>query len=198
MYIICCDLKSGFTDIQDVSNAISKIGDVIQILDSSWVLNTKKSCDDIYAELKKTISDDRFIVAQMYDGNRQGWLAKSMWEWMRQKNPEVVYNYQLAYDRLNETSDTKKLLGDIVVLLRDKLSVEQKNVCRPNQTTLLFYSPISDKEVMKVIEKELKDKAYYSLTHFIPSNDTSGFVMNPNATLSQSLIDLWGGTGCNG
>ena len=64
--------------------AIEQLGDALRVLESTWILDTQQDVEAISAAIQQVINEgDRFIVVQMVPGNRQGWLAKSMWQWMR-------------------------------------------------------------------------------------------------------------------
>ena len=85
MFIISYDLKSPQADYEAMSAAIQGQGEAQRILESTWVLDSKHNEDEIAAALKTVIHEgDRFIVTEMQKDRRQGWLAKSMWQWMRE------------------------------------------------------------------------------------------------------------------
>ena len=85
MFIISYDLKSPQADYEAMSAAIQGQGAAQRILESTWVLDSAHNEDEIAAVLKAVIHEgDRFIVAEMREDRRQGWLAKSMWQWMRE------------------------------------------------------------------------------------------------------------------
>lgn len=94
MFIISYDLKSPQADYEAMSAAIQGQGAALRILESTWVVDSVHNEDEIAAALKAVIHEgDRFIVTEMREGRRQGWLAKSMWQWMREhdaarRNPE--------------------------------------------------------------------------------------------------------------
>lgn len=85
MFIISYDLKSPQADYDAMFAAIQGLGAAQRILESTWVLDTSRNEDEIAASLQSVIHEgDRFIVAEMRENRRQGWLAKSMWQWMRE------------------------------------------------------------------------------------------------------------------
>lgn len=84
MYIISYDLKSPQADYEGMKSAIESQGQALRILESTWILDSSNDEDMISAALRKVIHEgDRYIVVHMDKNKRQGWLAKSMWEWMR-------------------------------------------------------------------------------------------------------------------
>jgi len=94
MFIISYDLKSPQADYEAMSAAIQGQGAALRILESTWVLDSEHNEDEIASALRAAIHEgDRFIVTEMREDRRQGWLAKSMWQWMREhdateRNPE--------------------------------------------------------------------------------------------------------------
>lgn len=85
MFIISYDLKSPQADYDAIFAAIQGQGEALRILESTWVLDSKHNEDVISNALMSAIhKGDRFIVAKIDEGRRQGWLAKSMWTWMRE------------------------------------------------------------------------------------------------------------------
>ena len=94
MFIVSYDLKSPQADYEAMSAAIQGQGAALRILESTWVLDSEHNEDEIAEALRGVIHEgDRFIVTEMRDDRRQGWLAKSMWQWMREhdavrKKPE--------------------------------------------------------------------------------------------------------------
>lgn len=87
MFIISYDLKSPQADYEAMFSAIQRSGDALRILESTWILDTTRNEDEISEILHAVIHEgDRFIVAEMRDGHRQGWLARSMWTWMHERD----------------------------------------------------------------------------------------------------------------
>ena len=85
MFIISYDLKSPQADYEAMAAAIQGQGAARRILESTWVLDSEHNEDEIAEALKEVIHEgDRFIVTEMRENRRQGWLARSMWQWMRE------------------------------------------------------------------------------------------------------------------
>lgn len=83
MYIISYDLKSPQADYEGMQGAIERQGQALRILESTWILDSSNDEDAISTALRNVIHEgDRFIVVHMDANRRQGWLARSMWDWM--------------------------------------------------------------------------------------------------------------------
>lgn len=88
MYLISYDLKSVQADYDAMSSAIQGLGQHIRILESTWIVDTPQNVDEdmISDRLRSVIHQgDRFIVVRINE-HRQGWLAREMWTWMRDRD----------------------------------------------------------------------------------------------------------------
>lgn len=62
-------------------------------MESFWVVafsnfNTEVSADSIHAELRKHIdNNDSIIVCKLDISDMQGWMPKSLWTWIKDKQP---------------------------------------------------------------------------------------------------------------
>ena len=192
MYLLCYDLKSGLVNVSLLFSEIEKLGDAVQILDTAWVIQSSLSHEEIYSRLKRIVQTDRFAVFETYDRNRQGWLAKDMWSWMRSKDRHIAYNFHLAYDKKDrQTEDSEQMLKIVLAVLKDKIGVGLGNLCRPSESTLLFHSDMVEKDVFDVFAQCLSDKLYYSLSRIVPTSKTDGFIMQPKNSLTETLTKAW-------
>jgi hypothetical protein len=52
-------------------------------LDSVWFISTTASADAVSADVRTSMDDsDKLVVTQLISGHHQGWLAKSVWDWI--------------------------------------------------------------------------------------------------------------------
>ncbi len=52
-------------------------------LDSVWFIQSPMAANSIDADIRTRIDDnDRLLVTQLVTGQHQGWLSKSVWEWI--------------------------------------------------------------------------------------------------------------------
>jgi hypothetical protein BACCOPRO_00146 len=90
LYIISYDLKTPGRDYTSLYNAIKDLGEWQHPLESTWVVSTNYDENQIYNILKQTLDDnDLLMIFQIVPEARQGWLAKSFWEWMGTKSKNL-------------------------------------------------------------------------------------------------------------
>ncbi len=196
MILLSIDLKGVASDYKDFFAKIQVLGGgeegVLRILDSTWVLNTTLTANEVSDALKGLIQQgDRFIAVDMTSrDNRQGWLTKAMWDWICSKSPVEKFNYHLAYDKM-EGEDNNAILVSILRTLKEQLRVVQERINRPSETTLLFYSTENKNNVFKILKGVLSKRAYFSLSRIDPSQNISGLLVQGNEDLTDSLAEKW-------
>lgn len=85
IYIISYDLKNPGRDYAPLYEAIKRCGDWQHPLESTWLVFTVASAGDIYNAIKPTLdNNDLLFISELNADNRQGWLAKSCWEWINE------------------------------------------------------------------------------------------------------------------
>ena len=83
IYIISYDLKNPGRDYTSLYEAIKSYKDWQHPLESVWLVSTMDSADDIYNRVKPTMDgNDLLFISELQVKHRQGWLAKSCWEWI--------------------------------------------------------------------------------------------------------------------
>lgn len=88
LYIICYDIKPVLHDYSSLYNEIKILagdGNYQHPLDNMWMIATEKDAGEIYLKLKPklVIPGDRIFITEMNKGNRQGWMSKIVWNWMK-------------------------------------------------------------------------------------------------------------------
>jgi len=56
--------------------------DYRKILDSTWLVSTSGSSQQIYDKLRPLIDENDHLFISEVNRNHQGWLPKSDWEWV--------------------------------------------------------------------------------------------------------------------
>ena len=80
-YIITYDLNKIGQNYEEIIKAIKNYR-WAHPLESTWFVKTDKSAEAIYADLKRYIDEnDRLFIAEL-GANRQGWLAKTDWDFL--------------------------------------------------------------------------------------------------------------------
>lgn len=70
----------------ELYEAIKSLGEWQHPLESTWMIKVGSvvSSNDLYTELRSKIQDDDLLfVVEITNQDRQGWLAKTFWEWMK-------------------------------------------------------------------------------------------------------------------
>lgn len=87
VFVISYDLKVPGRDYASLYDAIKKLGDCQHPLESTWLVASEtENVESIYEKLKKEMDDtDLLLIFDVTGMPRQGWLARSFWEWMKDK-----------------------------------------------------------------------------------------------------------------
>ena len=81
--LISYDLSKPDRDYKGLYGAIKKASGWWHYLESTWLISTKGTADDWYKELKPNIDNDDSLLIVEITGNRQGWLPKKAWDWIK-------------------------------------------------------------------------------------------------------------------
>lgn len=87
-FLITYDLKRPEQNYNDLYESIKNLGEWQHPLESTWVvkISSQYSSNYIYNHLRPRINDNDFLfVVDITDQDRQGWLVKSFWEWIKNK-----------------------------------------------------------------------------------------------------------------
>lgn len=83
IYSINYDLNKPGQNYDRLYEAIKSIGPWFHAMDSVWFVSSRSRADAIYEKLKPFIdSNDNLFIAEV-TGNRQGWMSKEFWNWLR-------------------------------------------------------------------------------------------------------------------
>ncbi len=89
IFLVTYDLKRPEQNYSDLYDAIKSEGDWQHPLESMWTLKTGDSvlANTIYEHLRPCIDEnDSLFIVEITDKDRQGWLAESFWEWLKESN----------------------------------------------------------------------------------------------------------------
>lgn len=87
-YSITYDLKSPGRDYNNLYEAIKSSGKWWHYLESTWIVTTNETSQQIWDRLAKNIdNNDRLLIIEVKN-NCYGWLPKDAWDWIRQNVPE--------------------------------------------------------------------------------------------------------------
>lgn len=86
IYLITYDLRVPGRDYTSLYNAIKGYNDWQHPLESTWLISNDSQANDIYTYLSQFIDkNDRLLIIEVNPANKQGWLAKSFWDWVNSK-----------------------------------------------------------------------------------------------------------------
>ena len=87
IYLISYDLRKPGQNYTPLYDAIKAYGDWQHPMESCWAVYTDEDANAISASLRKNIdeNDCLFVVKMNPTDDRQGWLPKSFWEWIKSK-----------------------------------------------------------------------------------------------------------------
>lgn len=88
-FLITYDLKRPGQNYSDLYDAIKSEGDWQHPLESIWAVKTGTSVSarTLYKRLRSYIDEkDYLFIVEITDQDRQGWLAKSFWTWLKENN----------------------------------------------------------------------------------------------------------------
>ena len=89
IFLVTYDLKRPGQNYSDLYDAIKSEGDWQHPLESMWTLKTDNSvlARTLYKRLRPYIDEkDNLFIVEITDQDRQGWLAKSFWTWLKENN----------------------------------------------------------------------------------------------------------------
>lgn len=93
-YSITYDLRlpgRKYNELYDAIKDIAGLGNWIHPMESFWIVSLSDysiyNADSIYKALRRYIDDnDSIMVCKMEISDRQGWMPKSLWDWLNEKN----------------------------------------------------------------------------------------------------------------
>jgi hypothetical protein len=90
VYNVSYDLNKSGKDYKGLHDELKKTSDWYHLLDSTWLLYTAESADQIWQRLKPHIDKDDFILIIQVTNNKQGWLVQDAWDWMNARITQTV------------------------------------------------------------------------------------------------------------
>lgn len=72
----------------DLYEAIKSVGDSRHIVESVWLVKVDdpKNARDLYQAIRPHIVDtERLFIVEITGQDRQGWMGRSMWTWLREE-----------------------------------------------------------------------------------------------------------------
>lgn len=89
VYLITYDLKAEGRDYNDLYDKIKSLGNNFHPLESTWFIKSSLPVNDISSHLRTAMDDNDYLfVVDITRQGRQGWMAKTAWEWLRNNESE--------------------------------------------------------------------------------------------------------------
>ena len=82
IYAINYDLKKPRRDYAGLYDAIKSCGDWWHYLDSTWLVDTRLTAENIWQRLEPHVDENDFVLVIRVAPNFQGWLPKDAWDWI--------------------------------------------------------------------------------------------------------------------
>ena len=85
-YIVSYDLKVPGRDYTSLYDSIKSYNDWQHPLESTWLLYTNDNADQISSKLRgngNMDNSDLLFICELNIDNRQGWLDKEVWNWIK-------------------------------------------------------------------------------------------------------------------
>ena len=84
IYLISYDLKTPNANYDALYDRLKSASSWWHYLDSTWLIYTTESLDTWRQKVQDAIgTDDLFIIIDITKQQRNGWLPKKAWEWIR-------------------------------------------------------------------------------------------------------------------
>ena len=81
--LITYDLKSPGKDYSRLYEHIKGLGEWWHYLESTWIVKTEKSVDDIANSTRLVLDpNDYLLVVDISNSKKNGWLPRDAWSWI--------------------------------------------------------------------------------------------------------------------
>jgi hypothetical protein len=85
IYLITYDLHKPGKDYTSLHNTIKTASTWWHYIESTWIIKTDLSVNEWSNRIRSvTDSNDNFLIVDISKQNRQGWLPKKAWDWIRE------------------------------------------------------------------------------------------------------------------
>lgn len=86
-YLISYESNEMLHDYAPVMEAIKAMGEYQHPMSTLWFVRTNLTADDICNRIRPLLRDkDHIFVSEVSSStHRQGWLAKTFWQWLKQE-----------------------------------------------------------------------------------------------------------------
>lgn len=82
-FMINYDLNKSGKDYEGLYKALRAFAH-INAMDSVWFVKSNLGAQAIYDHLTKHIDANDYLLVSEFSGDRQGWMKKTIWDWLNQ------------------------------------------------------------------------------------------------------------------
>ena len=84
VFSISYDLNKPGQDYKGLYEAIKSCGEWWHYLDSTWLVSTNLTADDIWGKLQPYVDENDRVLIVRATRPKQGWLPKKAWSWINE------------------------------------------------------------------------------------------------------------------
>lgn len=85
-YMVYIDRKKNIT-FEDVEKKMNLANDWYRIKEDLWIVYSTSDPEKWYSRLSPLVKEGgNVFICRLDTSKRQGWMAKSFWEWLRREN----------------------------------------------------------------------------------------------------------------
>ncbi|UIZ97049.1 hypothetical protein [Acinetobacter johnsonii] len=84
VYSVSYDLNKDGQNYKDLIAEIKSFNGYCKVMDSYWFVCSKGNASTVSERLKKHMDNNDSLLVMETSTNRQGWLNKDIWEWLKQ------------------------------------------------------------------------------------------------------------------
>ncbi len=83
-YLITYNLKTQNWNYNGFFNALKSIGPWWHYIDSTWIIKTNLSSNEIYNRIAPGLlsTQDYILIVEINNKDKYGWLPKDAWDWL--------------------------------------------------------------------------------------------------------------------
>lgn len=83
VYVVSYDLNKSGQDYVGLHNELKNSTSWWHYLDSTWLIYTSESADQLYDRIGKYIDKNDYVLVIEVRSNYSGWLPQKAWDWIK-------------------------------------------------------------------------------------------------------------------
>ncbi|EKU36732.1 hypothetical protein VXQ47_14155 [Acinetobacter pittii] len=90
VYSVSYDLNEEGQNYKDLIDEIKKFNGYCKVMKSYWFVCSDNDANSVSDRLRKHIDNNDYLLVMETSTNRQGWLNKDVWAWLKQHQASSV------------------------------------------------------------------------------------------------------------